>query len=185
MTRYFFDTSALAKRYHSEAGTPVVLSIFSAPDKEIRISKLSFVEFQSVFAGKVRTGVIDRDDAGLQRAMLMVDIAAGEMTVVEVTADHLNMADRLLGRYGFLHRLRTNGCYPTRGGSGSSDPGATRCFRCRGQGVVGDRSARRLASPESREPVEASLRTRRRPAPTPRRSAARGRAEVRWPPAAG
>ena len=107
MTRYFFDTSALAKRYHSEAGTPVVLSIFSAPDKEIRISKLSFVEFQSVFAGKVRTGVIDRGDAGLQRAMLMVDIAAGEMTVVEVTADRLNMADRLLGRYGFLHRLRT------------------------------------------------------------------------------
>ncbi|MBK5292744.1 MAG: type II toxin-antitoxin system VapC family toxin [Acidobacteriia bacterium] len=107
MIRYFFDTSALAKRYHTEAGTPRVARIFSGVDREVRISQLSFVEFHSVFAGKVRAGVIERRDAGLQRARLLLDIAAGEIVAVGLTSDHFRGADELFGRYGFSHRLRT------------------------------------------------------------------------------
>jgi hypothetical protein len=57
LARYFFDSSALAKRYHVELGTPKVLSIFGEPAHEIRMSKLSFIEIQLVFARKVRSCV--------------------------------------------------------------------------------------------------------------------------------
>jgi uncharacterized protein len=106
LTRYFLDTSALAKRYHREAGTAQVMEIFRI-SREVRISSLSLVEFQSVFAGKVRAGVIDRAAAGLQRARLLVDIAAGEIELVPVSSSHFTAAGRLLGKYGFIHRLRT------------------------------------------------------------------------------
>jgi predicted nucleic acid-binding protein len=48
---YFFDTSVLAKLYHAETGSEKA---------EALISQLSLIEIQSVFATKVRTGVIDR-----------------------------------------------------------------------------------------------------------------------------
>ena len=82
MAQYFFDSSALAKRCHPEVGTPKLLAIFAEPDSEVRISKLSFVEVQSVFAMKVRGGAISRSEAGGLRA-------------------------RLIGRHSFFHRFRT------------------------------------------------------------------------------
>jgi predicted nucleic acid-binding protein len=107
LARYFFDSSALAKRYHPEAGTPKVLSIFSEPRRELRISELSFLEVQSVFAMKVRSGVIGRAEAAVQRARLIADIAAGEMEVCSMTADIFATAGQLIGRHSFSHRLRT------------------------------------------------------------------------------
>jgi predicted nucleic acid-binding protein len=81
--------------------------MFTEPGREIRISKLSFIEIQSVFAMKVRSGVISRDDARVQRARLIADIAAGEIEVYAVTADLFDQAAKLIGRHSFLHRLRT------------------------------------------------------------------------------
>jgi uncharacterized protein len=107
LARYFFDSSALAKRYHPEVGTPKVLSIFGEPGREIRISKLSFLELQSVFAMKVRAGVLNRAEAGIQRARLMVDIAAGEIEAFGMTAGHFVVAERLIGRHSYSKRLRT------------------------------------------------------------------------------
>lgn len=98
---------ALAKRYHNEAGTFTVMDLFNRADREIRIASLSLVEFQSVFAGKVRAGCMDRAAAGLQRARLLVDIAAGEVELVAIGPNHFLAAARLLGKYGFTHRLRT------------------------------------------------------------------------------
>jgi uncharacterized protein len=107
LARYFFDSSALAKRYHPEIGTAKVLSIFSEPGREVRISKLSFLELQSVFAMKVRSGVISRGEAGIQRARLLVDIAAGDIEVCAMTTDLFTAAEKLIGRHSFSHRLRT------------------------------------------------------------------------------
>lgn len=87
MAQYFFDSSALAKRYHPEIGTPKVLSIFRESGREIRISKLTFLEIQSVFAMKVRAGVISASDAGTQRARLIADIADGLIEVRDLTPD--------------------------------------------------------------------------------------------------
>jgi len=64
------------------------MTILAEIQKEIRVSQLSFVEVQSVFAMKVRGGFIDRKDAGMQRARFLVDVAAGDIEVVRVTTDH-------------------------------------------------------------------------------------------------
>ena len=107
MSRWFFDSSALAKRYHPEIGTAKVASIFGEAGCEVRISRLSFVEVQSVFAMKVRAGFISRTEAGQQRARLVADIAEGTIHVCAVTPDHFAAAERLIGIYSFSTRLRT------------------------------------------------------------------------------
>ena len=63
MAAYFFDSSALAKLYHPEVGTPKVDRIVQATDSEIGISRLTAVELPSVFAIKVRTRFISKEDA--------------------------------------------------------------------------------------------------------------------------
>ena len=76
MTGYFFDSSALSKRYHPEVGSPQVDRIFSEPDRLITVSRLTLVEIQSVFAGKVRSHAITEDDAAILRARFMRTSAA-------------------------------------------------------------------------------------------------------------
>jgi hypothetical protein len=56
MARYFLDTSALLKHYHTEIGTPKVRAILPEPGAELLISRLALVEMLSAFATKVRTG---------------------------------------------------------------------------------------------------------------------------------
>jgi len=47
---YFFDTSALVKRYHREPGTEVVDDAFDDLGTDCVISDLGIVEFYSAFA---------------------------------------------------------------------------------------------------------------------------------------
>ena len=77
MAGYFFDSSALAKLYHPEVGSAEVFRIFSEPNRRILISRLTPVEMQSVFAIKVRTGVILRQDAELLRQRMIAHLAGG------------------------------------------------------------------------------------------------------------
>ena len=81
--------------------------MFAEPDRKIRISTLGLLELQSSLAMKVRSGVIDQTVAGIQRARLMLDIAAGDIEVYSVSPDHFALAARLIGKYSFTHRLRT------------------------------------------------------------------------------
>ena len=90
MAAFFFDTSALVKYYHVEAGTSAVLEIFAQEDRKIRISTLGLLEAQSAFAAKVRSAEIDRNTAGILRARLMLDIAAGELEVFTLSASISN-----------------------------------------------------------------------------------------------
>ena len=107
MAAYFFDTSALIKYYHTELGSDRVSEIFGEPERVVRASSLGVLEAQSVFAMKVRSGELDRAAAGMFRAQLMLDIAAGSIETYKVTPDHFNLAERLIGRYGYAQRLRT------------------------------------------------------------------------------
>lgn len=107
MAQYFLDTSAAVKYYHVETGTPGVEAIFAEPGRNIRISSLGFLEIQSAFAMKVRTGALDRKAAGMQRSRFLLDIAAGDIEVYSVTDQHYAAAERLIGRHSFHHRLRT------------------------------------------------------------------------------
>jgi predicted nucleic acid-binding protein len=83
------------------------LSLFGETVHEIRMSNLTFIEIQSVFARKVRSGVINRDEAVVQRARLMADIAAGEIEVCSINADHFDNAAQLIVRHSFTRPLRT------------------------------------------------------------------------------
>jgi predicted nucleic acid-binding protein len=107
LAQYFFDTSAIVKYYHDEPGTAVVSKIFGEADRRIAISSLGFLEIQAAFAMKVRSGVLDPKGAGLQRARLMLDIAAGGIEVYGLTERHFAVAEMLIGRHGFARRLRT------------------------------------------------------------------------------
>jgi predicted nucleic acid-binding protein len=44
MGRYFFDTSALVKRYHEEQGTDAIDALFAVADSSFVISRLGIVE---------------------------------------------------------------------------------------------------------------------------------------------
>jgi predicted nucleic acid-binding protein len=107
LARYFFDTSAIVKYYHAEPGTAEVSRIFAEPDRKIAISGIGLVEIQSAIAIKVRSGALDRKNAGIQRARLMLDVAAGEIEVYRLSDQHLEAAELLIGRHSFTRRLRT------------------------------------------------------------------------------
>src|SRR5437588_322998 len=58
MPGLFWDTSALVKHYHPELGTPKVDDLLQTPGCRHAISRLGVTETFSVFAGKVRAGLI-------------------------------------------------------------------------------------------------------------------------------
>ena len=58
--KYYFDTSAIVKRYHREKGTEKVDEIIDE-NKEIYISTLAIAETISVFTRLNNQGIINRD----------------------------------------------------------------------------------------------------------------------------
>ena len=106
MPGYFFDTSALVKLYHFEAGTSTVDQIASAPQNVIRISRLTAVELRSAFAIKVRTNVIDRQDADQVLRQFREEVAGGKFEIFSVGESEFAMADKLIERYAFDRHLR-------------------------------------------------------------------------------
>ncbi len=103
----FLDSSALAKFYHPELGSAIIDRIVLDPAASILISRLSVVEVQSVFAGKVRSGAISAHEAADLRRRFFEDVANGLFRIVAVTAEHYEKAGDLIERYGASHGLRT------------------------------------------------------------------------------
>ena len=62
MADYFFDSSALAKHYHLEAGSAEIDRLWNDPSRGLFISRLTALEIMFVFAAKVRAGVISEAD---------------------------------------------------------------------------------------------------------------------------
>ena len=107
MASYFLDSSALAKLYHAEVGSAVVEELVLSSGAAILISRLSAVEVQSAFAGKVRAGGISAGDAAGLRRRFLEDNANGLLRVVALTSDHYEEAAELIDRYGASDGLRT------------------------------------------------------------------------------
>jgi len=84
MTFYFFDTSALVKRFHVEAGSSKVASILAEADSSHLISRLGLVEAVSAFALKVRDGQILASDFSAYRKRLLADVRKRILNVVRV-----------------------------------------------------------------------------------------------------
>jgi predicted nucleic acid-binding protein len=103
----FFDTSALSKNYHNEIGTPKVEQLLKEPGSRHFISRLSVIEIQSVFAGKVRAGVITESDFLMLRRRFLTDVARRRFDVVRLTGFHFQEAERLIRKHAMSRSLRT------------------------------------------------------------------------------
>jgi predicted nucleic acid-binding protein len=107
MPRYFFDSSALAKAYHAEIGTPKVLALLTEAGSEFFISSLTVIEIQSVFSLKVRDGRIDEADYLLLKKRFAADIRAKKLIVKNLLRPHQKAAEKLLEKHARVRRLRT------------------------------------------------------------------------------
>ena len=107
MARYFFDSSALVKRYHVELGTPDVEQLMGKPGNRFFVSRLALVEVQSTWARLVREGTLTKADFDGLVARLEEDISVGLLAVVALSSRHLTGAAIVLGTFGLSHNIRT------------------------------------------------------------------------------
>src|SRR6516225_3954975 len=99
MADRFFDTSAAVKHYHAEVGSPKVDAWLAEVGARHFLSELAVVEFHSVLARLVRTGIITTGTFAQARGRFLTDIASTLWPVVPLTAAHLHHAQQLLVRH--------------------------------------------------------------------------------------
>jgi predicted nucleic acid-binding protein len=104
----FLDTSALAKHYHTEVGSAEIDRLWNDPDHVLFVSRLTALEMVSVFAGKVRAGVISVSDFDALRRRFAADLTRTKRLLgVRLLVAHYQEAERLLRHHGPTRRLRT------------------------------------------------------------------------------
>jgi len=107
LSSYFFDTSALAKLYHPEIGTPKVVEIVETVGVQIQISRLTAVELRSVLAIKVRTQVVTQEDVSLLLRQFQEDVVSRKFQIFAVQESEFALAERLIEQHAFNKPLRT------------------------------------------------------------------------------
>jgi len=94
--RTFFDSSALAKRYVAESGTPRVLQLCSQA-QEIMVAVIAVPELVSAFNRLRREGRLLDTDYLFLKSELAADVAAA--TVIELTSNVVAQALDCLERF--------------------------------------------------------------------------------------
>lgn len=107
MADYFLDSSAVGKNYHAEVGTAEVERLLKEPGARHFISRLTVIEVPSIFAGKVRTGVITEADFQLLRRRFLTDVTQRQFSVIRLTGFHYQEAERLINQHAPRRSLRT------------------------------------------------------------------------------
>jgi predicted nucleic acid-binding protein len=108
MPGYFFDTSALVKRYHPEVGSAEVDGIWNDPANELFISRLATLEVVAAFAGKVRAATLSRSGFDVLRRRFASDVAIHKRPrIVRLVVAHFKATEQLLRGHGLTVRLRT------------------------------------------------------------------------------
>ena len=107
MARYFFDTSALVKHYHAEAGTETVDRLIDEPGAELLIARLTLVETISVFAIKVRAGEFDAVEFTRLRALFATHVSRRRYQVFRLLNLHYDRARDLVANHGLSRQIRT------------------------------------------------------------------------------
>ena len=105
--KYYYDTSALCRHYHTEPGSDRVNALLNEASSQHVISRLTFVECQSALALKVRTGQITSSDFSVLRQRLRADVHRRDLIVARILSRHFDLTESLLVRYGLTLRLRT------------------------------------------------------------------------------
>jgi predicted nucleic acid-binding protein len=96
---YFFDSSALVKRYTREVGTTWVTSLFRPPNaNRIYVSRITSVEVVSALTRRVRARKLDPKAASRMVARLRRAIA-GRCRMVEITEALVERATSLAEKH--------------------------------------------------------------------------------------
>ena len=106
----FLDSSVVVQRSHTEAGSEAVNHLLTEPTSRYFISRLTVVEVQRPFVGKVRAKQVSVDELGELRHRFVDDVAQRRFIVIRLTDALYNEAERLVQRYGPAdgdHLLRT------------------------------------------------------------------------------
>lgn len=107
MSKYFFDTSAIVKRYHREDGSDLIDRLFAESDAEFVISDISIIEFYSALSLKVRVGEIYEENFVSLRKLFSQDIKKEVYEVAEFTNAEKLESTKLLLKYAKKHSLKT------------------------------------------------------------------------------
>src|SRR5436190_1482408 len=100
MPGYFWDTSALVKHYHPELGTAKVDALLQVPGLRQVLSRLGVTETFSVFAGKVRAGLVTPAEFDKLCRRFLADTRGKLFSVARLLVSHHKEAERLLRSYG-------------------------------------------------------------------------------------
>jgi hypothetical protein len=76
-------------------------------DRTLFISRVGVVEVVSVFAGKVRGGVLSPSAFVVLRKRFLSDVGQGRPKLVRMLVQHFKDAERLIREHGLARRLRT------------------------------------------------------------------------------
>ena len=100
MANYFYDASALVKRYHTELGSKKINQFFEYESRHF-IAELTVIEIHAAFSKKRLMNEIGTDEE-LQRvrAQFSNDIKNQKIAVVRVYSKHYREAERLVRKYG-------------------------------------------------------------------------------------
>jgi predicted nucleic acid-binding protein len=107
MARYYFDTSALVKYDHVEAGTDDVRRLLGEPGAESFIARLATVEMLSGFAGKVRVGAFSSEDFDKLRRRFLADVRKRLLRPIRVLNAHFQTAGELIAKHAMSRQLRS------------------------------------------------------------------------------
>lgn len=103
---YFYDTSALLKIYHKEAGTEVAEKYYLDLEKQIYISEVSRIEFNSSLHRKYREKEISESAFKIALQKFKND-RVKRFNVETLTVSILRKAEELIEKYGKRKNLRT------------------------------------------------------------------------------
>jgi len=104
-TCFFFDTSALVKLYHEEAGTEELTALIERENPLIAVSDIAAVEMVSAFAKKVRTAEIDIP--AFEEAIDAFQSDLSQFHVITVESTIMTRASDLLKTAGLKNALKT------------------------------------------------------------------------------
>ncbi len=102
---FFFDTSALVKLYHEEAGTEELTALIERENPLIAVSDIAAVEMVSAFAKKVRTAEIDIP--AFEEAVDAFQSDLSQFHVITVESTIMARASDLLKTAGLKNALKT------------------------------------------------------------------------------
>lgn len=100
MPLYFLDSSAVVQHYHPEAGSEAVNHLLNEPTSRYFISRLTVVEVQRAFVGKVRAKHVSVEELNELRHRFVDDVTQQRFVVIRLTDSLYSEAERLVQKYG-------------------------------------------------------------------------------------